>query len=296
MRLSNAIANFITDRKLRYYTDKTITNYKDVLGAFLRYVGDVDTESLSIDMINGYNSMLIDKRLSRASVASYLRHIKAFINYLESEGVIPEGSIARRIKLPRIPKKNIVLFKPDDMKYIFESVCEETEWLKARDRLLIALMYDSGLRQAEVCKILYKDIDLDHNALLVHGKGNKDRFVPFGKTTLGYLDQYLLLCPYNRDYVICGRRGEQMTENAVKKMMFRLRERTGYEGLSSHKLRHNFATNWCIDGYLKDGFVDNIKLATLMGHESLSTTERYMHEASSLIATTNFRSHLDSIS
>lgn len=296
MKLSEAISNFITDRKLRYMTEKTIVNYRDVLKAFIAYVGDLDIESISFDTVKSYNAYLVDKKLSRASVATYLRHIKAFFNYLENEGYIPEGTIAKRIKLPKTPKKNINLFSGDDMKLIFESVSEESDWLEARDRLMIALMYDSGLRQAELCNINRVDIDTEKKILLVHGKGSKDRFVPMGYTTSEFLNEYITACPYETDYLLCSRRGERLTVNAVKKMMAKLRERTELNGLSSHKLRHNFATNWCIDGYMTDGYVDNVKLATLMGHESLSTTERYMHEANSIISTTNFRSHLDSIS
>ena len=75
----------------------------------------------------------------------------------------------------------------------------------------------------------------------------------------------------------------------------KLANETGLAELSSHKLRHNFATNWCIEGYIRDGYVDNIKLAVIMGHEDIHTTQRYMHEAQSVVSTTHFRSHLDDI-
>ena len=104
------------------------------------------------------------------------------------------------------------------------------------------------------------------------------------------------LCPFkNSELLIIGRRGEPVTNDSIKKMMHRLSNKTGLEELSSHKLRHNFATNWCIQGYERDGYVDNIKLAVLMGHEDLATTQRYMHAAQSIVSTTHFRSHLDDI-
>lgn len=296
MNLSFAIKKFITDRQVRMFTSKTIQNYRDVLGAFLRFTGDIDIESITYDIhILRYNKYLISKGLSRASVGSYLRQIKAFFNYLEEQDIIKSGTIAKRIKPPKGAKKNINLFTGDDIKMIFESIHCESEWLTIRNKLLVCFMYDSGLRQEELTKILKADFDFTRNVLTVHGKGNKDRYVPFGKTTREYIDRYLLLCPFDMEYFFCDRYGKRITCNLIKKFINKLQQITGIEGLSSHKLRHNFATNFCIDGYIKDGYVDNIKLKTLMGHESLLTTEVYMHEAYEIVSTTHFRSHLDNI-
>ncbi len=120
--------------------------------------------------------------------------------------------------------------------------------------------------------------------------------MPFGRVTDELMQTYMQLCPYKEsERLIIGGRGEPVSNDSIKKMMHRLSEKTGFEGLSSHKLRHNFATNWCIEGYEKDGYVDNIKLAVLMGHEDLVTTQGYMHAAQAVVSTTHFRSHLDDI-
>lgn len=293
MKLSTCIEKFIQDRVLRCYTEKTVRNYRETLSVFLRQIGDIDVESLSADDLDSYSAWLVGKKLSKASVGSYMRQIKAFINWAIKESIIVSDDLIRHIRVPKAPKRQIVLFTPDDMRLVFESVQEESEWLRARDKLIIALMYDSGLRQAEVCKIMYKDIDSGSHVLLVHGKGDKDRLVPFGSFSEKLLQVYVSLCPYSADYLMCDRWGKQLSENAIKKMMSKLKARTGLDGLSSHKLRHNFATNYCIDGYRKDGFVDNIKLKTIMGHDSLETTEKYIHEAAAIISTSDFRSHLD---
>lgn len=295
MKISEAKDKFIRSRKLMYCSQKTIKSYQDTLSLFINAIGDIEAEELSIKHINYYNELLVDRKLSQATVGSYLRQIKAFVNYMEDYGIIPEGSVARRIKLPRQPKRKINLFTPEEVAFIFSSVKEESEWLVARDKLMLALMYDSGLRQGELPKLSMKDLDFERNIMLVHGKGNKDRHVPFGDITLALLKDYLDKRPYNKEYLLVGRRGEPITNDSVKKFIHRLSNRTQLEGLSSHRLRHNFATNWCIEGYEKEGYVDNIKLAAIMGHEDLSTTQRYMHEAQSIVATTHFRSHLDQI-
>lgn len=296
MTLSQAIDDFIIDRELKMFTVKTVQNYRDVLGAYLRFVGNVDLTEFSYNkLIQPYIKHLISKGLSRASVGSYLRHLRAFVNYLEEQSIIEQNSVARLIKPPKTEKKNINLLSPDDIHLLFESITGESEWIIVRNRLFVALMYDSGLRQEELTKIQKSDFDFDRNVLSVHGKGNKDRYVPFGKFTLDLINKYLVLCPFVTDYFFCDRYGKSITCNLIKKFMFKLQRLTGISDLSCHKLRHNFATNFCIDGYQRDGYVDNIKLKTLMGHESLQTTEVYMHEAYEIVSTSHFRSHLDSI-
>lgn len=295
MTITTAYNNFIRSRKLQACTAKTILNYQQVLTAFLEFTGDIEVSKISLDTVKAYNEKLIDRKLSKASVGTYLRHIKAFINYLESEGLIAENTIARRIKLPKNPKKQITLFTGTDMHTIFDSIDSKPEWIRLRNCLIVALMYDSGLRQSEVCSVLVSDLDTERKILKVHGKGDKDRFVPLGATSFQLMLKYLQACPYNMPYLFCGRRGEAMTNNSVKLFIAKLRKKTGYDNLTSHKLRHNFATNYCIDSYERDGYVDNIKLAVLMGHEDLATTQIYMHEAQSYIATSRFQSHLDGL-
>lgn len=295
MKFSKAFDNFIRDRKLQACTTKTITNYVQVLTPFVAFVGDIDTTELTIEHVKDYNAKLIDRKISKASVATYLRHIKAFISYLEAEELIEGKSIAKRIKLPKNPKKQITLFTAVDMQMIFDGIDSKPEWIRLRNCVIVALMYDSGLRQSEVCCLMVEDLDYERKIIKVHGKGDKDRLVPLGATSLQLIEQYLAAVPFDTPYLLSGRHGEQMTNNSVKLFIAKLRKETGYTNLTSHKLRHNFATNFCIDSYERDGYVDNIKLSVLMGHEDLATTQIYMHEAQSYIATSRFHSHLDAI-
>ena len=297
MKLSEGIEMFLKDRQLLYCSKKTVDGYKEILKRFLAFTGDMELDDLTLKVVRSYNEFLVlDDKRSKATVGTYLRSIKVFIRYLEDNDYLPEGKIAKKIKLPRQPKKVIQLFTPDEMEAIFNAVEAENEWLTVRNKLIIALMYDSGLRQGEIPKLTYREIDFGKKVMLVHGKGDKERFVPFGAFTDSLMQKYMKLCPYkSSEYLICGRHGEPITNNGIKKMLHRLSEKTGFEELSSHKLRHNFATNWCIEGYERDGYVDNIKLAVIMGHEDLETTQRYMHAAQAVVSTTHFRSHLDDI-
>ena len=119
------------------------------------------------------------------------------------------------------------------------------------------------------CGLLKQDVNFDSNILKVCGKGNKER-------------------------VFVGRRGQNLTCDAVKHMISKLAAKLPFE-FSSHKLRHNFATNYCLDQYEKYGQVDIYRLMILMGHENINTTRRYLHFANQLIAVKTNSSHIDGI-
>ena len=116
-----------------------------------------------------------------------------------------------------------------------------------------------------------------------------------GQISLQLLDEYIALCPY-RDvkFVFCDRFGNQLSGNAIRLFVHRLERQLGFP-LSSHKLRHNFATNFCIDNLRKTGNSHVYDLSILMGHESIDTTKKYEHFAHKMIAAENGISHLDNV-
>lgn len=295
MMISNAITEYLRYHKLQGHTKKTINNYRDVLKAFQSFTGDIDINDLTIGVIRDYQETLVDRCVSNATIANYLTHIKAFINYLDVEYGLPDKTISKRIKKPRMPKRIVDIFTPEQVRKIFSSIKAESDWLRFRNCLIVALMYDSGLRQEETTKINHDDINYKAHLLLVHGKGCKDRFVPLGSATMHYMELYLNACPYNNSYLLCDRYGNRITTNTVKQFMEKLRKSTGFKNLSSHKLRHNFATNYCINQYRKNGNVDIYKLVELMGHEDIETTRVYLHLAQQYIASSGFISQLDGI-
>lgn len=295
MTINEAKVHYLRNHKILGHSKKTIQNYNDVIGVFVKYTGDIDINDISIDLIRDFQETLVDKHLSNTTVANYLTHIKAFINYLVEEYGLPDNQLPKRIKMPRKKKRIVDLFTPEQVHFIFDSITAEKEWLRIRNCLLVALMYDSGLRQEELTKIYCEDIKEDNKLLLVHGKGNKDRYVPLGLMTINYLHMYLSARPYNTTYLFCDRWGKRITTNTVKQFMQKLKKKTKLKNLSSHKLRHNFATNYCVNQYKKNGNVDIYKLVELMGHEDIETTRIYLHLAQQYIASSGFISQLDNI-
>lgn len=293
MTVSKAFERFIFKKKIKNLSPKTLQNYVDFVTPFLLYVGkDTDISCITTDLVLEYVSTLYDRKLADATRATYIRHIKAFLRWLKDCYNI---SVAMsEIELPKTAKKFVHILSADDTKLLFSSVQCESDWLTKRNCAIIALMLGSGLRQNEVTTLRWENVHFEENYALVCGKGSKERCVPLGSTVCGFLEEYRQLCPFSCDFVFVGRRGNPITNNAIKQLVQKLKHETGID-FSSHKLRHNFATNFCKDSLEATGQCDAFTLQVLMGHENVKTTEKYMHYASSLVASKNAHSHLDSV-
>lgn len=292
MCIQEAFDSFLLSRELAGLSHKTISSYTDAIRPFLRSLGDWEIGDVRWQDIQTYLSELLKRSVSRATKSCYIRHLKVFLRWTEQEYGISCG--ADKIKVPKSPRREARIYSPEEVALIFDSVRAESDWLTARNRAVIALMYDSGLRQSEVCSLLRSRISFSENRMIVRGKGDKERTVPIGEITRQYMQEYLRICPYMLDNVFVSREGIPLSGNAVKLMVSRLADTLPFE-LSSHKLRHNFATNYCIDHMEQKGQVDIYKLMYLMGHEEIKTTQRYLHFAYEILASRGHISHLDKL-
>lgn len=294
MTLAQAYDEFILQKQLAGLSPATVEDYSTFLGVFLRSVDDsVDVMELSFDTVRNFILDLYKRPLSRATVATYIRNIRIFLCWVASE--YDMSFDPAKIKVPKSPKKLVHIYSDKEIQYLFSCVKTSVPWITARNRAILALMLDSGLRQAEVCNLMKSKIDRERMVMHVTGKGSKDRLVPLGYVSLALLDDYLSLCPFKAsDRVFVGRYNKPITGNAVRVFVNRLKHQLPFE-LTSHKLRHNFATNYCLDNLRETGNSHVYDLSILMGHESIETTKSYEHFAHEIIATENRRSHLDGI-
>lgn len=291
MTINKVFDHFITSRKLADLSKKTISAYIQFVMPFLYFIGlETEFETITQYDISKYLEHVVERDLSRATKATYIRHLKIFLRW--AQGTYNTQYNAKEIKIPKSPKRNVRIYSADEIAIIFDNISTESEWLTIRNKIIVALMYDSGLRQSEVCGISWNKISFQSNTLIVRGKGDKERTVPLGISTKQLLMEYKRICPYSSEKVLLDRRGKPITNNTVKLMITKLASKLPFE-LSSHKLRHNFATNYCIDQYEKHGQVDIYQLMYLMGHEEIETTERYLHFAQEIIASRHCISHLD---
>lgn len=293
LTLYDVFESFIFSRQLSDLSRKTISDYRGFIFPFVASVGS-DRPFLEVrqEDIQRYVLSLMDRPLSKSTRATYIRHMKVFLSWAQDEyGASYE---AKKIKVPKSPKREVRIYTKSEVSAIFEAVTAESDWLVLRNKCIIALMYDSGLRQSEVCTIRRSRISYSDNRMVVRGKGDKERIVPLGRLTQYFMKAYSSSCPYRSEVFFVNRLGEPLTGNAVKLMVSRLADALPFE-LSCHKLRHNFATNYCIDQYESKGQVDIYRLMYLMGHEDVETTRRYLHFAYEVIASRGSISHLDGI-
>jgi len=293
MTVMQAFDNFIFDRRNRGLSDDSIRAYRNCLTPFMTWlVHDYDITDLSPRMIVDYIAYLICRDISMASKATYIRHLKIFVCWMESAYHLSlDGKF---IHVPKTPLKVLRIYTDNEIQQIYNAARGYTGWLTMRNCAMVSLMLDSGLREGEICNLLDKDLHIDQHYVKVTGKGNKERYVPIGNVTVYYLDLYYNLCPHFSDHVFVGYSGNPVTRNAIKHLMYRMASRLPFE-LSAHKLRHNFATNYCLDAYQQTGQVDIYRLMILMGHEDVKTTRRYLHIANQIITMYTTSSHLDGL-
>lgn len=293
MTLGQAFDSFIRFKRRQGLSEASICCYRSFVAPFLDFAGrDEELACIEEKVLQEYIDGLFDRDISKATRSTYVRHLKCFLNWIKKyEGI---DLYTARIIVPKANKKILRIYSDADIALIFATITAENDWLTARNRAMIAVMLDSGLRQGEVCDLLANDVFFNKSVLKVCGKGDKERFVPLGRIASKYMLEYLQICPFHERYFFVSRRGGQVSRDAVKHLVWKLAQKLPFE-FSSHKLRHNFATNYCLDQYEMYGIVDIYKLMILMGHEDVKTTNRYLHIANQLIASRENISHMDRV-
>lgn len=293
MTFEQALKMFLIDRELKGSTPKTLLNYEQQVGYFIDFIGPhinvtdltlYDLQQYQMDLLNRekYTEHPIIKQqpgsISKITVQSYIRQLRIFINYLYKEGFI-EKDLCQKFRIPKATKKVINILSDEEKQIILNSYSETTE-LQLRNKCIVALMLDSGLRRNEVINILYDDVQIPYNYIKVLGKGQKERIVPIGQTTKKLLLKYInkrSMPDLETNKLFIDKNKKPITENAIKMIFQRLRDKTGIERLHPHMLRHTFATDYLINGG------DLFSLQQILGHTSLEMVKKYSHLASSYI-------------
>lgn len=314
MLLSNASQLFLRAKKLQGLHPSSLRDYEVFISLFQQAVGDIEISSITPELIEEYSLSLYEpeRNLSRASIGTYLRNLKVFLRFLESDRktkceIDPElfndtkHPLSSVIRIPKVYRRKVDILTPEEVQSIFEAAYEKGNLVKTRNALIIALMLDCGLRREEVTRLTNARINYRSRKITVLGKGSKERLVPMGNFTLSILQEYRNLLARSdklseqpHDPLLLTITNQPITNNTIKLMFCSLRKETELS-FSAHTLRHNFATNWCIDEYDRCGTIDVFRLQILMGHEDIQTTLIYVHMAQEILAAQNSVSHLDTI-
>lgn len=293
---------FILEQQYRNNTDVTIEWYKLQLTEFFKWLNSEDISALTLIHFKQYGVYLrteVHKRdgskLSSSSIHGCMRAVKSFYNFCISEGYLSDFS--RQLKLPKIHKDEKQILDDTEIKQLMNSFDKVNADINLRNKCIVALMLDSGLRRGEILRLNVGDVDFRNKMLLVRGKGCKQRLVPLGLMSCDLLSEYMQkvrsCChTWNAEEraFFLDRFGKRCSENLVKQLFQDLKQSSGIERLHPHLLRHTFATYYLADG----GDLETLRL--ILGHTDIQTTQTYLHLAFNLkLARSRHNSHLDKL-
>jgi len=290
VRLAELIDSYIKALKTQKgYSEHTVRNYRSDLEQFLRFLkekgggegtGEQEPAVESIDFvtIREYFGNLFSAA-RRTTVARKMSAVKSFFAFLEKRGLI-RNNVAADLTAPR-QEKYIPTYLPVDEMFRLLQRPDQGRPLGLRDLAILEILYSCGLRVSELVGLDIKSIDFDQRLVRVFGKGNKERIVPVGKEAVKavrrYLESTLRLRKKAGGHARTGplfinARGSRLSTRGVANIV----KKYGKEGglmldISPHALRHTFAT------HLLDGGADLRSVQELLGHVSLSTTQKYTH-------------------
>lgn len=304
MTVQDAFEIFISKKELKDLSEETIKDYGYCVGVFLDYVGrSLDISCINQDIVDKYILYLLKerktkqhRRISHNTRRTYMLNMRIFLTWI-NDNLSPLDMDPRKIELPRSKKKEVMILSENDTQALFDYIKKnvQAEWMMYRDYCLITLMLDSGLRVNELTHLSADSVNSDYRYVHVTGKGEKQRLVPVGETFLYLLSEYTVKCPYSiQENIFIAYDGRPLTKSGIQTFIWKIKHNTGLD-LSCHKLRHNFATNFCIDNYERTGNTGFTDLGIIMGHSSLETTKGYEHFAHEILAVRNNHSHLDKI-
>ncbi len=265
----------------RQYSEKTKEAYHDdVINFFdfLKETGNEDYLSVTIQDIRIYLSQLHDRNYSRNTISRNISSLRSFYQFLVKNGILEDNPFSyvqmkrKQAKLPRF-------FYEKEMDALFQQT-QGDDVLDNRNRALLEVLYGTGIRVTECANIKIKDIDFDSSVVLILGKGNKERYVPFGSfaedAMIDYIhsarSELLQKGQKSHDYLFVNHRGDQLTDAGIQYILKKIIEKSSLTTeIHPHMFRHTFATHLLNNG------ADLRTVQELLGHSSLSSTQIYTH-------------------
>ncbi len=265
----------------RFYSEKTIESYRTDLEEARKFWQDnggfnswQDIESKDVEI---YLQHLAQIKLARTSQLRKMSSLRSFYRFLVKRKIVkidPTQTVNIRKGQHRLPQ----FFYGPELKQVFASLNDDKP-LTQRNLALFRLFYATGMRVSEVSSLTKRQIDFQMQTILVHGKGNKDRYVAFDKVTKAALINYLnnarpklLKNKNDPGNVFLNNQGTPLTARGIESVMQKVFNKAGISGkVHPHELRHSFATAMLNNG------ADLRSVQELLGHSNLSTTQIYTH-------------------
>jgi integrase/recombinase XerC len=252
---------------------------RDFLGKEPEAVRPEEVDALAV---RSFLAALTREGLGKRSQGRALSAVRSLFRFACREGTL-EANPAQAVPTPKYPKKLPRHLRPGEVENLLEAPAAEDGPLALRDRAILELLYATGLRVGELVSLDWSSIDLPARVLRVMGKGRKERMVPFGKPAAEALKSWLAVWDQAREAraldededgepVFLNRQGGRLTDRSVRHMIDKWVNGAALPpGVHPHTLRHTFAT------HLLENGADLRTIQELLGHSSLSTTQKYTH-------------------
>ncbi|MCH5240090.1 MAG: tyrosine recombinase [Muribaculaceae bacterium] len=268
-------AHLLLEKGLSSNTNLSYCNDVRHLAEFMRQNG-LSVETLKNEHLHRFLSLVHDLGISPRSQARMISGIKSFLNFLILEGYI-EDNPCDLIEMPRLTRELPDVLSIEEIDAMIAAIPSDKEE-SLRNHTIIEMLYGSGLRVSELVDSRLSRLDLKERLLIVEGKGSKQRIVPISPIAADLLPewlqqrQHLKISNKGQDIIFLNRRGNPLTRVMIFYIVKNLAEMAGVKkNVSPHTLRHSFAT------HLLEGGANLRAIQEMLGHESIATTELYLH-------------------
>ena len=277
--MDTAVRSFLTFLQVeRGASPHTLRNYEGDLRQFLAFLQTAHNGSLPVPTavdaygVRGFLAARAGVGDAKSSLGRKLATIRSLFKYLAREGVVPH-SPAAAVVTPKQEQRLPRVLSADDASRLMENPAAQKP-RSLRDQALLEVLYSAGTRVAELVGLNVEDVDMDTGTATVLGKGRKERVVLLGTKAVEALRTYVGEEGAKRGPLFRNRRGGRLTARSVERIVAKeCQALENFPTITPHTLRHSFAT------HLLDGGADLRAIQELLGHASLSTTQRYTHVA-----------------
>lgn len=272
------------------YSVHTTVSYRNDLNQFNLYLSEsyLGIEFHKVEMIHvrSYMVHLLEAKLAKSTVARKVSSIKSLYKFLKKEQLISSSPV-QLLETPKLDSRLPVFLKEEEVVNLFEEFKFEDSFSGKRDKMILYLFYQTGIRLSELIGL--KDVDVRNGELKVLGKRNKERIIPLSNNIQPLIDQYLNLkdeLGFKKKYFFVTNKGNKLYEKFVyRKVNHYLSIVSSKQKKSPHILRHTFATHMLNNG------ADLNSIKEILGHENLSATQVYTHNTFQKLKSIHKQSH-----
>jgi integrase/recombinase XerC len=278
---SNYITSFLEYLFLeKGYSKHTITAYRADLTGFKRFCeityGQDDLLVISYVQVRSWVVSLVNANISNNSINRKVSSLKSFYKFLQKTALREDNPLSKH-KALKLAKKVQVPFTAKEIDAVIQNIAKEKDFDSLRNKLLIELLYSTGIRRAELINLKGIDVNISDKTIKVLGKRNKERFVPILSSVLETLNQFLELKiknTFNSEFLLITSKGNKLYETLVYRIINSYFSHVSSKVKKSpHILRHSFATHLLNEG------ADLNSVKELLGHSSLASTQVYTHSS-----------------